>query len=110
MSDNYTVDLYFDTPLNEGQRKKVEERLNRVYFKDSIDEDHVSLADFQEEDEEMKNLIPDFETAFQRFNNSNPIICEWSEDFREATVFFSGWECCKDAVKKEARKIMREQI
>ena len=108
MSDEYTVNLYFDKPLTKEQMDEVDKRLTRAYFKDSIDEDHTSLRDEQTPEEEKANIVPDFETAFKRYFEENGGIVEGNEDGTEAEAYFSGWECCRDAVKKEAKKIMKE--
>lgn len=113
MSDHYTVDLYFNRQITDEEVNVISKRLNRAYYKDSIDEEHTYLQDEQTEEEEQKGIIPDFDISFERYYNDNStwarlVGVELSDDGDEVTASFTGWECCRDAVKAEAKKIMKE--
>ena len=117
MSDEYTVNLYFSRSLNKEEKETVDKRLQTAYFKDSIDEDHVSLWDYElSEFDEQGQLIlfphkkePTFEEALQSYlNDATDLGVEWEDADDESTVYFSGWSCCYNAVKKEAKRIMKE--
>jgi hypothetical protein len=111
MSDEYTINLYFDRRLTEEERTKVETRLSTAFFKDTIDEEHNSLLDFQTEEDIKTNRTPTYEEALQTYladERLEGVSLEWEPENNEAEAMFSGWDCCYSAVKKEAKKIMRE--
>ena len=79
LSDDYTVNLYFNRCLSKEEKATVEKRLQVAYFKESIDEDHVSLWDFEpSEYDEQGHLIlfphkkePTFEEALHLYQSVN---------------------------------------
>jgi len=114
MSNEYRVTIYFKNKPSEEKAKEYETRLNRAYYKDAIDEDHTSLQCEQTEEEERAGVVPDFETAFKRHleeekDGGRVVGIEELDDGLTWEVYFTGWECCRDAVRSEARKIMEEE-